>query len=341
MGKGKVVVILGLGLALLSAGPSARAQSAGARSAATELFDAAERLETAGNFADACPKYQESYRLDPQLGALLHLSDCFEKNKQIASAYSSWREAAELGAQRGDDRANLAKEHAATLEPRVSRLTVNVSSGARLAGLKVTSDGLLIAESTFGIAIPVDGGEHLIEATAPGRQTWRQRVNVAAERAKERVEVPALEAQSTAGSSAQPDSSQATGQTQPAEPRSSGSVQRTLGYVVGGVGVVGLGVGTVFLIKRNGKAGEANGICPTSTNCPIGSKAQMDSLNGEARSAQTLSMIGFIAGGVALTTGLVLVLTAPKSQATDGQASVRFFPALGPKSGGFLAEGRF
>ncbi|HXK17055.1 MAG TPA: hypothetical protein VNG33_04605 [Polyangiaceae bacterium] len=355
MGRGNVVTILGLGLASLSVAPAAVAQaSAGARSAATELFDTAQRLEKGGKYAEACPKYQESYRLDPQLGALLHASDCLEKNNQVASAYASWREAAELAAQRSDDRASIAQEHVTALEPRVSRLTVEVPRAAQLPGLKVTSDGLLLAASSFGVAIPVDGGEHDIEATAPGYRTWHHRVIVSRERANERVQVPALEsdpnaaAETPADGAARPASpssapSASTDALRPAPPRDSGSgsAQAPIGYVLGGLGVVGVGVGTAFLMKRNGKAEDSNNICPTRLNCPTGSAAQADALNSEARSAQTVSMIAFIAGGVALSTGIVLVLSAPRSDSLGGRASLQVLPALGPGSGGLLAQGRF
>lgn len=357
MGRGNVVSILGLGLALLSLAPAVSAQTgtAGARSAATELFDTAQRLEKSRNYAEACPKYQESYRLDPQLGALLHLSDCLEKNNQVASAYASWREAAELAAQRSDDRASLAQEHVSALEPRVSRLTVDVPSAARLSGLKVTSDGLLLAASSFGVAIPVDGGEHDIEASAPGYRTWHHKLTVSRERANEHVQVPALEKDPSAlattppegppgpASASNPASAPSAPATKPraATPADSGSVQRPIGFVLGGLGVVGLGVGTAFLIKRNGKADDSNKVCPSTFNCPTGSGAQADALNSEARSAQTVSMIAFIAGGVALSTGVVLILSAPRAEPLGGQASVRVFPALGPGSGGLLAQGRF
>jgi hypothetical protein len=44
--------------------------------AAQALYDEARRLSQGGNYADACPKFKESYQLDPGGGTLLNLADC-------------------------------------------------------------------------------------------------------------------------------------------------------------------------------------------------------------------------------------------------------------------------
>jgi hypothetical protein len=54
--------------------------SRAARPRTVQLFDEAERLVASGKYADACPKYAESNRLDPQLGVLMYLADCYEEN---------------------------------------------------------------------------------------------------------------------------------------------------------------------------------------------------------------------------------------------------------------------
>src|SRR6188768_3684544 len=97
-----------LGSAFVSG--TARAQDNHA--AAVQLYDAAEALAKAGRLAEACPKYGESYRLDPQLGALLHYADCRERNGELASAYAAFRDAAEIAAQKNDDRKALAEGRA-------------------------------------------------------------------------------------------------------------------------------------------------------------------------------------------------------------------------------------
>src|SRR5690349_12341464 len=98
-----------------------------AKAAAVSAFDEARRLSEAGQVAEACLKFGESQRLDPQLGTLLHLADCLERNGQTASAWASFRDAAELAATRGDQRQALAEERAASLLPRLSKLQIEVA----------------------------------------------------------------------------------------------------------------------------------------------------------------------------------------------------------------------
>jgi serine/threonine-protein kinase len=141
------------------------------KSAAVTLFDEAQQLMEAGRYAEACPKYAESNRLDAQLGVLLHLADCYEKTGKLASAWVCFRDAADLADRRADERSLTAKQRAQALESRLSRLTVTVPQAADVTGLEVRRDGALLTESLWGVAIPVDSGRHTITATAPGKRS--------------------------------------------------------------------------------------------------------------------------------------------------------------------------
>src|SRR5262245_753369 len=99
---GLPVLLVGVAVLLRAEAARAQAPDPSARALAVQLFDQAESLSAERRFAEACPKYAESYRLDPQLGALIHLADCLEQNGQLASAWGSFRDAAELATKRGD-----------------------------------------------------------------------------------------------------------------------------------------------------------------------------------------------------------------------------------------------
>src|SRR5207244_3867733 len=96
------------------------------KAAAVSAFDEARRLIEKKQIADACQKFGESQRLDPQLGTLLHWADCLERNGQTASAWARFRDASEVAAARNDRRQNLANERAAKLLPRLSKLQIEV-----------------------------------------------------------------------------------------------------------------------------------------------------------------------------------------------------------------------
>jgi hypothetical protein len=112
----------------------------------------------------------------------------------------------------------------------------------------------------------------------------------------------------------------------PAE-ESSGSGLRTGAYAAFGVGVVGLGLGTVFGLQANGKYSDANAMCPDFP-CQL-TQAQADKRQGladDGDKAKTISLVGFIVGGVGVATGVTLfVLSSGKNE----HAAVTVSPVLG------------
>lgn len=318
---------LTLAVATLSFVPAsiAAAQESAAKASAVQLFDEADALMAQGNVAAACPKYAASMKLDPQLGALLHLADCYAKNGQLASAWGSFREAEEIARNRGDERAALAKEQAALLEPRLSRLTVVVPAEASLPGLEVRVDGAPIMQGAWSVATPIDSGSHGIEARAPGYDAWSTSIDVTGEAQQVKVQIPILtqvapvpagDARGAAPLRVQVDDT--------------GSTIRTLGWVGAGVGLVSLGVGTVFLVQKNSKLDERQRVCPilTAEECDPDEERQYNSLGNDANTAGTLSTVGFVAGGVLLAGGVAAIVLAPKPTARAESAWV--LPALAP-----------
>src|SRR5262245_26168420 len=87
-----VVLTACLGTALLLAASDARAQGGPDVATAQALFDDAKKLIAAGKYAEACPKFMASHRLDPKVGTLLNLADCHEKIGQTASAWARFLE---------------------------------------------------------------------------------------------------------------------------------------------------------------------------------------------------------------------------------------------------------
>ena len=76
----------GLGVALLSGGAPAQAQpSPDARAAAAALFEDGRRLMGENKYAEACPKLEESQRLDPHMGTLFTLAGASDLSAVIFS----------------------------------------------------------------------------------------------------------------------------------------------------------------------------------------------------------------------------------------------------------------
>jgi hypothetical protein len=167
--------------------------SADDKALATTLFREARAAMAEGRTSDACVKFAESHHLDPSGGTILNLALCHEKEGKLARSWSEFSEA--IAFARRDyraDRESEAQEHARNLEPRLSRLTVVVPDAMRVDGLRVESDGRELTPATWSLAIPVDGGAHVVRVTAPGYLAWSRTVELADEAATATVEVPAL-----------------------------------------------------------------------------------------------------------------------------------------------------
>src|SRR5258706_5833522 len=105
------------------------------------LFDEAKSLIAANRWTEACPKLKESQRLAPGIGTKFNLADCYEHTGRFASAWAAFVDVAGQTRAKGQrDREKVARERAAALEPRLSRLAIVVPVGARIAGLVVKRD---------------------------------------------------------------------------------------------------------------------------------------------------------------------------------------------------------
>ncbi|MBN1609017.1 MAG: hypothetical protein JW940_20485 [Polyangiaceae bacterium] len=338
------------GIFVLLLGASGQAQNAD-KSAAVTLYDQAQQLMQQGRYEEACPKYAESNRLDPQLGVLLHLADCYEKEGRFASAWATFRDAADLADRRADARSLAAKDRASALEGRLSRLTISVPPESAVSGLEVERDGTTIGSALWGTAVPVDPGSHTVRATAPGKVPWESTVEVTEVGAAAAVTVPALaDARSVTTGTQQAVGHNATwesggdttaagrgsGPQHPGEERLvSGPTQRILGYVAGGLGVIGVGVGIAYLVERSDALDDRDAICPASVDCAPGDQRRIDELTDRARDASTLGAVGLVVGGALLAGGAALVLTAPEDGARQG---LMVAPLVGRSDAGLLVR---
>ncbi len=283
------------------------------------LFDEGRSLVKEGRFEEACPKFEESQRLDPGAGTLLNLANCYEKAGKTASAWRTYREAADVaeGANRAEWAAS-ARASASALNASLSTLVIDVAPSADVAGLVVERDGVPVSRSEWGRAVPVDPGVHVVVARADGKKSHEQRVIADASASSLRVTVAPLEDVAPSGSSAPPEP--ARPHDDETEAAGIGATQRTVGYVVGAAGIVGLGVGAVFGLSAIGSKNDAASGDHCSKDLESCDRTGVDAMR-EARGSALASTIGFAAGGALLATGLVLVLTAPsKKDSANGVA---------------------
>ncbi|MEZ4296517.1 MAG: hypothetical protein R3B70_16210 [Polyangiaceae bacterium] len=303
--------------------------------AAEELFRQGIQLMKEGKFADACPKLEASNKVSWAPGTTINLADCYEQLGRLASAWAKYLEAEPHFRNRTppDDRADIAKERAEALYPKLSRINITVPAEAKVAGLTVTRDGDPVDESQWGNGLPVDPGKHVVEVTAPGKKPWRWEAEVGAGGATVSVNVPVLEAQPNEDHD-------------PVAPvDSSMPVQRKVAIGAGAAGVVGLAIGGIFGGLTLGKVGDANKTCtPNGGDSFICDEAGAK-LRDEAKGLSTISTVGLIAGGILAAGGVVLWFTAPSGPAPSKEAASRrslfVAPVVGQGTTGLTAGGKF
>jgi hypothetical protein len=182
-------------------------------------------------------------------------------------------------------------------------------------------------------------------AKADGFEDWAKKVVIAPGTPDTRVTVPVLVHKPVAAALPSPTTpampvATAVQQLAPApEIGDQGSSRRTIGYALGAVGIVGIGLGVGFAVAMEQKISDRNSAnaCSATRSCTAAQKSQIDQLTNEASSRATVANVGFIAGGVALAAGAILVVTGWSKGRPSTVAQVQ--PWVGDKAAGLLAGG--
>lgn len=333
-------------LALALVTTVASAQTAEDKAAAEALFDEGKKLFLEKRFADACPKLEASHKLDPGVGTLLYLADCYEGAGKLASAWATFREAASLAKNAGNaERERVARTRAGMLESKLFRVSVKLE-GAPPKGLivsLVSRTGTEMKGELLNVPLPVDAGKLVIEVRAQGKKPFKTTVEIPSGAGDKVIEIPALvDEPAPVQTPTEPPAQQRAPEPPPApEPYWSG--QRIAGISVGAAGVALMGVGSIFAAQAFSKNDEAKTLCE-GTVCK--NQQGVDALQG-ARTAADISTGLFLAGGAAVLGGVIVFFTAPSAKKSARpftpftMARVTATPIVGPRFTGASIGGSF
>jgi hypothetical protein len=265
------------------------------------LFRAGRAAADKGDYSTACPKFEESNRLDPALGTVFNLADCDEHIGKIASAWQLFKEVSQrLPA--GDDRIGIANGRAAALEPRLPKLVLKTKATLP-SGLTVLRDGVELGSASFDMPIPIDPGDHVILVKAPGRadREFLTRANIS-QTSEVVLDVGPVSV------SAAPRPGADVGVK-----ASSNSGRNALGIsllVLGGAGIAtGIATGAVALSAKN----------TVENGCDINKTCTDDAIEAADRgkTAANISTVAFTVGLVGTAAGVfVLLLNKGESKTT-------------------------
>lgn len=203
-------------------------------------------------------------------------------------------------------------------------------NGNDLSSVVVTMDGKPLVDRLEGTAISLDPGTHAFHFEAAGFPAIDKSF-VLREGEKDRRErvVFGSGGGAAAASGKSGSTGSAGGSTTGADEGQSGhkwGTWQTVGAIVGGVGIVGLGVGTAFGVIAS--SDKSNAHCDSNGYCQSGP------LN-DAHTHANISTAGFIAGGVLAAAGVGLILFGPKGK------SVQVGATGGAGSAGVVIGGAF
>lgn len=316
------LTVLLLLVVLTGAAQTASAQTSPTDKALAEsLFDRGLEQMRLGKDEEACQSLERSQAIEPGVGTMLYLAECYEKLGRSASAWAMYREAASLAQEQGQsERAKKGATRAEFLTPSLSKLTLVVPSQAIVPGLSITRNGEAVPAAAWSVAVPVDPGEQKIAAAAPGYAPWTLDVTLPPNGARIVVDVPALQAlppsevAPAAVAQTEPITQAPAALTPPAaalttaDSPARASFHKPLAYVLGGVGIAALGVGTYFGIRAISENNKADEACPND-RCRNAAGIEHDEA---AHSSATAANV-FVTGGLALVAaGVVVYVTRPR-----------------------------
>lgn len=307
-------------LVLMTLASPAVADNSAAR--ADRLFEQGKQLMKENRLVEACPKLEESQRLERAPGTLLALAYCREQLGLLASAHATYLEAAKLAEDaEQDDRVLAARKRAAALQLRLSTLAFVVPEGlSQLTGFELRLNSTLVEHTTWQGPLPLDHGMYTIEVSAPGFEPWRTSIVLRDEGQRHVVTIPKLEPVQSAitvedgPTPALPGKRVALparnfGETAPGTTR--GSHEKTWTLATGIGSVVSLGAGAALGLRAISKNEQSNsaGHCDSRGCDPRGLALRQDALTA-ARFSTGL----FVLGGALAVTSLTLYLTTGAHQ---------------------------
>jgi hypothetical protein len=335
--------------AIVLAAPALHAQTLDERRArADALFNEGQQLLSANQIPAACAKLEESQRQDPKLGRLLNVAYCHERQGRIATAWAEYNQAAAVALQgRQTERETFARGRASELAAKLSFIRLDMQQGAEIGTILV--DGRPVPRDQWSIPFPIDPGSHNLSFEAPAHKSQTQTVTVEDAQTVRVIVTPLEPAPADAAPAPAPAPPPAAlltptpAPTPASEPAPEGRppashTLRTIGWIVGGVGVVGIGVGTGFALHSLSQKSDADKLCPAKLCTPKGT-----SLISDATTSANIATAGFAVGLVGLAAGAWLVIqpfrSSPKTAASALAVQARLSPYVGPDRTGVALEG--
>jgi len=317
-----------VGVAFGLAAPPAWAE--GAPLEAQSSFEQGRVLRLRGECGAAMPYFRRAYQIYPRgLGSLRNIAECEETNGHLAAARSAWMELARSLLSNAEPRYSGWTEDAAQatarLTPKLGTLTVDVHAvsavDAPLAtapstpDIEVSINGERLSSSLLGTPVLRDPGHYVVRAVSRMGEAMQEEVLDLAPGQTRTVDL--------------------TLRLLPPEPRvasaqtGSSSGRDAAMWTAFGLGAASLvGAGIAEAERQSALDDRGTTLAACSANSATCTPQNLQSVNDRGNTAATWENVFFVAGGVGLTTGVVLLAIGHSgTSAPSGQSGTRASPA--------------
>lgn len=313
----------------------ARAQSPAELAKARTLFKEGVSLEAAGDWAGALAKFEEVGKVKTTPAVRFHIGRCKEHLGRLNEALGEYR-MAEYEAQQSKakelDEITKAREQ---LEARVPKLTITRGKGAESA--KIELDGVALGEAQVGKEVSTDPGPHRIVAKIGGSE-FEQTVTLAEGESKS-VELSPPEDFKAKPAPVDEPEPEPKPEPQP-DVKSEKQGAGALPWVIGGIGVIGLGAGGFFYTRMKSSEDDLKKSCNPASVCPEAKQSVSD----DGKRYALLTNIGLGVGVVGLGVATVMLLSGggdDDAKEKPKSARVRLNVVPGPELKGVNLVGAF
>ncbi len=301
--------------------PAAAAPDEASVKKAQTLFLKGSDLYKAKKYDQALEQFRASYDAVPSPNSHLFIARCLNDMGRHTEAYLEFDKVVE----EADERAKTEERYAPTRDTarterddvgrKIALVTVNVAGAA--PGTTVQIGSTTVPQERWGKPFPVEPGTVEVSAQSGGAQVAQQSLTLAAGDTRD------------VSLSAAPAPTADTGSTSGKKPP-----YRTLAYVAGGVGVVGLGMFTAFGLMSQSTYSNLKDQCGEGP-CPASFADDVSA----GKTQQTVANLGLalgIVGAAAGATFFVLSLKQPK--ADEGQPAATAKIVVGPSYAGIHGQ---
>lgn len=215
------------------------------------------------------------------------------------------------------------------LKPRIPRVTVSIDAPAG-ASPELFIDGTPVPNVMVGVPLPLDPGQHTFEVRAEGASPVQKELSLVEGQS---AELELALGPSVAAAQPAPEGGTPVESSVSTSDLGENDLMRYGAYVGFGVGVVGIGVGTVFLLSAQTARDEADELFNAcNPGCSTDEQDRVQAGYDDQAKNNTIALVSYVGAGVGIAAGVALLLLSTNDDGGEAATQPRIVPYFGGTS---------